>query len=240
MGVSAAESPTYLPLLRDMPETELPRERMLSRGAKALSDVELLAILLRTGSRGEHVIDLAKRLLREADGLEGLGRLSLGELVAMRSVGRARAAQVMAAIELGRRIGTLQPHERPVITHPGHVFALLGAEMALLEQEELRVILMNTRYQVMGIREIYKGNAHTVTVRVGEVFRDAVRENCPNVIVVHNHPSGDPTPSHHDVSLTRQMYDAGRLLGIDLVDHVIITRKGPYSLHDAGMGFPKA
>ena len=239
MVVQATGDATYLSLLHDIPATELPRERMLARGAKALSDVELMAILLRTGSRGEHVIDLAKRLLRDADGLEGLGRLSLGELVAMRNVGRARAAQLMAAIELGRRIGSVQPHERPVIAHPGHVFALLGADMALLDQEELRVILMNTRHQVMGVRELYKGSAHTVAVRVGEVFRDAIRENCPNVIVVHNHPSGDPTPSHHDVSLTREMYDAGRLLGIDLVDHVIITRKGPYSLHDAGIGFPK-
>lgn len=239
MSVSAAESPAYLPLLQDMPETELPRERMLARGAKALSDVELLAILLRTGSRGEHVLDLAKRLLRDADGLEGLGRLSLGELVAMRNVGRARATQLMAAIELGRRIGSVQPHERPVIVHPGHVFALLGAEMALLDHEELRIILLNTRHQVMGVRELYKGSAHTVSVRVGEVFRDAIRENCPNIVVVHNHPSNDPTPSHHDASVTREIYDAGRLLGIDVVDHVIITRKGPFSLHDAGIGFPR-
>lgn len=237
--VAAREfTPEYLPLLRDMPGDELPRERMRSRGAKALSEVELLAILLRTGSRGEHVVDLAKRLLRESGGLEGLGRLSVRELCNVPHIGEAKAAQVLAAIELGRRIGSLQPDRRTTVMNPEHVFALVGAEMALLEQEHLKVILMNTRYQVMGVKDVYKGNVHTAVVRVAEVFRDAIRENCPCMIVVHNHPSGDPTASADDAKLTRDLYDAACLLGIDLVDHIIIGRKGPYSLKDARIGFP--
>jgi DNA repair protein RadC len=122
--------------------------------------------------------------------------------------------------------------------HPSHVFSLVGADLALLDREELWVILMNTRHQVMDVVKLYRGSVHTVTVRIGEMFRDAVRQNAPNVIIVHNHPSGDPTPSHQDVKLTGEVYEAGELLGVELLDHVIITRKGPFSLYDARLGFP--
>jgi len=113
------------------------------------------------------------------------------------------------------------------------------AEMALLEQEHLRVILLNTRNQVLAMPEVYKGNVNSAVVRVGEVFRDAVRENCPTVIVVHNHPSGDPTPSADDAAVTQQIVEAGRLLGIEVLDHVVIARRGFASLKELGLGFPK-
>ena len=227
----------YRPLIRDMPSEERPRERLRLRGAAALSNAELLAILLRTGVTGENVLVLATRLLARFEGLPGLARVSFGELCAEHAVGEAKAAQVLAALELGKRLVSTQPNQRATVRSPQDVNNLLLAEMALLEQEHLRVILLNSRNQVLAIPEVYKGNVNTALVRVGEVFRDAVREGCPALIVVHNHPSGDPTPSADDAAITRQIVGAGRLLGIEVLDHVILARQGFVSLKERGLGF---
>src|SRR5207247_9145874 len=199
MAVTALE---YRALIREMPSDERPRERLRSRGPDALSNAELLAILLRTGSKGENVVALATRLLSKFEGVNALGRASFAELCAEKHVGPAKAAQVIAALALGRRMMSAQP-QHAAVRSPEDVFALVGAEMALLEQEHLRVVLLNTRNQVMGIRQANKGNVHSAVVRVAEVFRDAVRENAPNIILVHNHPSGDPSPSPDDAALTK-------------------------------------
>ena len=227
----------YRPLIRDMPSEERPRERLRLRGAAALSNAELLAILLRTGVTGENVLALATRLLARFEGMPGLARVSFGELCAEHAVGEAKAAQVLAALELGKRLVSTQPNQRATVRFPQDVNNLLLAEMALLEQEHLRVILLNSRNQVLAIPEVYKGNVNTALVRVGEVFRDAVREGCPALIVVHNHPSGDPTPSADDAAITRQIVGAGRLLGIEVLDHVVIARQGFASLKERGLGF---
>ncbi len=234
----AGVAPEYRALIREMPSDERPRERLQSRGPDALSNAELLAILLRTGSKGENVINLAHRLLKRFEGVGGLGRACFSELCAEKHVGPAKAAQIIAALALGQRIMSAQP-QRAAVRSPEDVFALVGAEMALLEQEHLRVVLLNTRNQVMGIRQANKGNVHSAVVRVAEVFRDAVRENAPNIILVHNHPSGDPSPSPDDAALTKQVEEAGRLLGIDVLDHVVIGRSGPASLRELGLGFAK-
>lgn len=206
-------------------------------GAGALSNAELLAILLRTGSVGENVVVLAMRLLVEFEGLAGLGRVGFAELCATRAVGEAKAAQVLAALELGRRVVSAQPDQRTTVRSVEDVYALVGADMAMLQQEHLRVVLLNNRNQVVGVREVYKGNVHSAVVRVAEVFRDAVREGCPALIVVHNHPSGDPAPSADDVALTKQLLEAGRLLNVEVVDHVVIGRTRPASLKEMKLGF---
>ncbi len=222
------------PMIRDLPVAERPRERLRLRGAEALANAELLAILLRTGGTGENVLSQAQRLLQRFGGLDGLGRASMADLCGVKGVGEAKAAQVIAALELGKRIMSMEP-DRAVVRSPEDVFALLGAEMALLPQEHLRVILLNTRNQVLGVKEIYKGSVHSAVVRIAELFREAVREGCSGVIVVHNHPSGDPTPSAEDVALTRQIEQAGQLLAIELVDHVVIGRRRPASLKEMGV-----
>ncbi len=232
-------APDYRPLIREMPTEERPRERLRLSGPGALSNAELVAILLRTGSAGENVLELAQRLLKTHGGLAGMGRTSFGEMCTTKHVGEAKAAQVLAAIELGKRIVSTQPDQRTTIRSPEDIFALVGAEMALLEQEHLRVILLNTRNQVLAVREIYIGSVHTAIVRPAEVFRDAVREGCPSIVVVHNHPSGDPTPSTHDAALTRRLLEVGRLLEIELIDHVVIGRDGPTSLKNLGIGFER-
>ncbi len=183
------------------------------------------------------MVALATRLLARFEGLQALGRVSFAELCGEKAVGQAKAAQILAALELGRRVVSAQPDERTAIRCPEDVYALVGAEMALLEQEQLRVILLNNRNQVLGVREVYKGNVHSAIVRVAEVFRDSVREGCPSLIVVHNHPSGDPTPSAEDVALTKQLLEAGRLLNVDVIDHVVIGRTTPASLKEMGIGF---
>ena len=224
-------------MIRDMPADERPRERLRLRGAAALSNTELLAILLRTGGAGENVLALATRLLARLEGQGGLARASARELCSVKGVGEAKAAQLLAAIELGKRITSAQPGRSTAIRSAADIYSLLFAEMALLEQEHVRVVLLNTRNQVMSVAEVYKGNVHSAVVRIGELFRDAVRENCTSLIAVHNHPSGDPSPSPEDVALTKQLVEAGRMLGIEVLDHIVIARKGYESLKERRLGF---
>ena len=224
------------PLIRDMPVDERPRERLRMRGPEALTNAELVAILLRTGTSGENVVTLAQRILSRFEGLRGLGKASFGELSTQRAMGEAKASQLLAAMELGKRMLHEQP-ERRVVRAAEDVFRMLFADMALLEQEELRVILLSTRNEVIAMRDVYRGNVSSAVVRIGEVFRDAVREGCPGIIAVHNHPSGDPSPSAEDAALTKQLVEAGRLLGIEVLDHVVIARSGFVSLKDRKLGF---
>src|SRR5258708_1010559 len=203
---------SYQPLIRDMPEDERPRERLRMRGPEALTNAELVAILLRTGISGENVVTLAQRILARFEGLRGLARASFGELSTERAMGEAKASQLLAAMELGKRMLHEQPARR-IVRAAEDVFQMLFAEMALLEQEELRVLLLSTRNEVITMRDVYRGNVSSAVVRVAEVFRDAVREGCPSIIAVHNHPSGDPSPSAEDAALTKQLVEAGRLLG---------------------------
>jgi DNA repair protein RadC len=221
--------------IHDLPQAERPRERLLSSGPHALSNAELLAILLRTGTRDESALDVASRLLASR-GLDGLQRASAHELAEERGLGPASAAQLKAALELGLRLATLQPEERPTITGPEDVLSLVGSEMAVLEQEELRVLLLNTKNQVQAIETVYRGNVNAAQVRISELLRDAVRRNCPNLLAVHNHPSGDPTPSKDDVRMTRDLVLAGQLLDIDVLDHVIVGSGGRHvSLRNEGL-----
>jgi len=225
--------------IHDLPRTDRPRERLREAGAGALSNAELLAIILRVGTSNENVIRMAERLLARFGGLGGLVRASFAELCAEHGLGQAKASQLKAALELGRRVSSLQPEERPVVRRPADVANLLQGEMGFLEQEHLRVVLLNTRNQVMGIPEVYKGNVNSSLIRVGEVFREAVRRGCPALIVVHNHPSGDPTPSAEDIAVTRQFVEAGRLLDIDVLDHLIIGHQRFESLRERGQGFDR-
>ncbi len=230
-------SPVYRPTIRDLPAEERPRERLARYGVGSLSTTELLAILLRTGGRGENVLQMAQRLLTACGGLAGLGRISFAELAAMRGIGPAKAAQVQAGLEIGRRLLVASPSERPQITSPSDAAALLMGEMAYLEQEHLRLLLLDTKNRVLATPTVYKGNVNTTVVRIAELFREAIRHNSTGLIVAHNHPSGDPTPSSEDVQMTRQITEAGRLLGVEVLDHVIIGGNRFVSLKERGLGF---
>lgn len=227
----------YAPMIRDMPENERPRERLMRVGARVLSNAELLAILMRTGVGGENVLRLAERLLARFEGLPGIARASLAELRTVNGIGPAKAVEIKAAIELGRRLMAAAPEERPRVTSPADAANLLMSEMMLLEQEELRVILLDTRNHVLRVKTVYKGSLNTSVVRVAELYRAAIKDNAAAIIVAHNHPSGDPSPSPEDVHVTRQIRQAGDLLDIDLLDHIVIGRQRYVSLKERGLGF---
>ncbi len=226
------------PTVREMPTEERPRERLAAYGPRHLSNTELIAILLRTGSAGENVISQSSRLLSRFGGLRGLGKATFSELCAEKGLSEAKTCQILAALELGRRFVSLAPEERAVISCPEDVVNLLAAEMSTLEQEHLRALLLNTRNEVTGVEEIYIGNVNSSVVRPAEVFRPGIRANATSIIAVHNHPSGDPTPSGADVSITRDLVEAGNLLGMELLDHVVIGSGSRYvSMKEARLGF---
>ncbi len=231
------EPALYRPMLRDLPAGDKPRERLSRLGAGALADSELLAILLRVGGNGENVLGLAQRLLAQLGGLPGLARASFSELEAVKGIGLAKAAQVKAALELGRRLLIAAPDARPQIKSPADAANLLLAEMGFLEQEQMRVLLLDTKHRVMGTPTIYVGSLNTSVIRIAELFREAVKQNCAAIIVAHNHPSGDTSPSPEDIAVTQQIYSAGRLLDIDVLDHLIIGQQRFLSLKERGLGF---
>jgi DNA repair protein RadC len=206
-------------------------------GAEALSNAELVAILLRSGIQGTNAVQLARSLLLELRGLAGLHRTSYDQLCAHRGIGPAKAAQLKAAIELGRRLATATMEERPVIQSPEDAAALLLYEMGALEQEHLRILLLDTRNRWIKTVEVYRGSLNVSLIRVGEIFRDAVRSNSASIIVAHNHPSGDPTPSPEDVAVTHSIVEAGRLLDIEVLDHLVIGHGRYVSLKSKGLGF---
>jgi len=223
--------------LKDLPESERPRERLLANGPGGLSPAELLAIILGTGRPGEMVTDLARNLLVEFGGLHGLARAAPAELRRRKGLGEAKTAQLKAALELASRLAAEHPEERLQIRSPRDVFNLLQLEMGALEQEQLRVVLLDTKNRVLAVRIVYIGSANMTAVRVGEVFKDAIRENATALIVVHNHPSGDPAPSPEDIRVTQAMREGGKVLDIEVLDHVVIGQRGFVSLKERGLGF---
>ena len=237
MAAAVAARVAYHTTVREMPSDERPRERLEHYGSQALSNAELLAILLRVGSVGENVIELSARLLSQCGGLGGLLTIELEELCAMHGVGPAKATTLKAALELGRRLSVLAPQERPKITQPQDVANLIMLEMGYLKQEQLRVICLDTKNFVVAQQVVYQGTVNSSVVRVAEVFKPAISRTCPAIVVVHNHPSGDPTPSPEDVRTTQRLREAGDLLDIELLDHVIVGQHKWLSLKERGLGF---
>ncbi|MBU4226255.1 MAG: DNA repair protein RadC [Chloroflexi bacterium] len=223
--------------ITDLAIDERPRERLARLGPQALSNAELLAILLRVGVTGENAVQVGQRLLQTFGGLAGLHKATFDEVRAQHGIGEAKVAQIKAAIELGRRLMLESPEERPMINSPADAAALVQYEMSGLEQEHLRVFLLDTRNRILDIVEVYKGSVNSAQVHVGEVFKPAIRRGAPAIIVVHNHPSGDPTPSPDDVAVTRAIVQAGKLLDIDVLDHMVIGQGRWVSLKERGLGF---
>lgn len=225
--------------IRELPATERPRERLALRGAAGLTAAELVALVWGSGTRGRSAVDLAADALARYDGLTGLARATDLELAGLDGIGEARAAQLVAAFELGRRLLADWPAGRWSIRGPGDVADRLILQMGRLEREELRVVMLDTKNHVLRVATVYQGNVSASLVRIGELFRDAVRLNAASVIMVHNHPSGDPTPSPDDLHLTAEALAAGRLLDINLLDHLVIGHDAYVSLRDRGIAFDR-
>ena len=223
--------------IKDICREDRPRERLVNVGAGSLSNAELIGILLGSGMPGVNAVQLGQRLLTALSGLDKLHHCSILEMQQVRGIGRAKAIQIKAAIELGRRLASRTPIDKPQIQSPDDAAEYLQFEMGVLEQEHLRTMLLETRNRLLKIAEVYRGTLNSSQIRVGEVFRDAVRIGAAAIIVAHNHPSGDPTPSPEDVAVTKILVEAGSLLDIELLDHLIIGRNCFVSLKARGLGF---
>jgi DNA repair protein RadC len=219
-------------LIRELPTSEQPVSRLEHYGPAALSAIELLTIIV-----GFDSIEEANALLISSDNLAGLARRPFDDLVTVRGIGPARAARIKAACELGRRLLVAAPAEKPTIKAPADAANLLMLEMGTLEQEHMVILILDTKNHVLKQHTAYVGSLNTAVVRVGELFREAIRLNAAAILVAHNHPSNDPSPSAEDVYVTRQIVDAGKLVNIDVLDHLIICQSRWVSLKERGLGF---
>ncbi len=221
----------------DLPATDRPRERLAELGAGSLSDAELLAILLRVGVQGQNAVQLGQTLLHEFGGLMGLYQASIEQICNVRGIGVAKAAQLQAALELGKRYSRTQGGDRPGIHSPKDAADQVMYEMSGLTQEQLWVIILDTRNRLITVDHLYQGSLNSSTVRVAEVFRKAIQINAAAIIVTHNHPSGDPTPSPEDVALTKTLVETGKMLDVQVLDHLVIGGNSFISLKERHLGF---
>ena len=208
--------------INDMQTYDKPRERLLSDGVEVLSNAELLAILIGSGTQGMNAIDLGHELLSALGGFQGIHREDISQLMAFKGIGEAKATRIKAAVELGNRMTLESFHRQPLIRTPEDVVSLVGHELRAKEHEELWVIRLDVRNRFLGLEKLYKGTQDSATVRVAEIYKTALRKGAYAIMLVHNHPSGDPTESPEDVNLTRAVIEAAKHLGMNFLDHIII------------------
>lgn len=220
--------------IKDVPKEERPRERMIKYGATKLTNQELVAILLGTGTRNESVMDLANRVLMHFEGIKLLSEATIEELTAIRGIGNAKGISMLAAIELGRRIQQYQPADRYTIRSPEDGADYVMEEMRNLNQEHLVALFLNTKNEIIHQQTIFIGSLNASIVHPREIFREAVKRSAASVICAHNHPSGDPTPSKEDIHVTRRLVEAGKIMGIELLDHIVIGNQSYTSLKESG------
>jgi DNA repair protein RadC len=221
-------------LIKDFPQDERPRERFVQNGPQSLSNHELIAILLRTGTKDESVLQLANRLLTHFEGLRLLKDASLDEITAIKGIGAAKAIQVLAAVEIGRRISNLTYDDRYIIRSPEDGASYVMHEMRFLSQEHFVCLYLNTKNQVLHKQTIFIGSLNASIVHPREVFKEAFRRSAASIICIHNHPSGDPTPSREDIEVTKRLAESGKIIGIDVLDHLIIGENKFVSLKEKG------
>lgn len=214
---------TYL--IREMPAWDRPRERLMQRGAEALGDAELIAILLRTGVKGQSAVQLAQQLLKDFKTLEALARLPLETLAEVKGVGQTKAIQLKAAFELARRLSASSRDKQQIINSPEDAAAVLREELRLLDRESFRALLLNTKNGLIKISDVSEGSLNASIVEPREVFKGAITASAASMILAHNHPSGDPTPSSEDISITKRLVKAGELLNIAVLDHIILGQR---------------
>jgi DNA repair protein RadC len=226
--------------LKDQPASERPRERFEAKGADALSSAELVAILLRTGLKGVNVVEIGKQLVRQYGTLQALAQASLADLQKIKGIGRDKAVTLAAGFALARRMANELSREPPMLDSPDAIANLLREDNRLSEVETFQVALLNTRRRLIRTERISQGTLDTVLVHPREVFKHAIAANAASIVLVHNHPSGDPTPSEGDIKVTRDLIRAGQLMKIEVLDHVILGRASPerpqdfVSLRDLG------
>lgn len=209
--------------IKDLPISERPREKLYSQGVEALSNAELLAIIIRTGNKEDTAIDLARRILSlDESGITYLSDVSLEELKQVKGIGISKACQILAAIEIGKRLNRIGPHDRIKVTSPAIIADVVMDEMRYLTKEHFRIAILDTKNQILSIENISIGTLNASIVHPRDVFKIAIKRNANSIILIHNHPSGDTTPSNEDINITNRLIDAGNLVGIKVLDHIII------------------
>lgn len=221
--------------ITDLPETERPREKLLKFGVESLSNNELIAIILRTGSNNENILNLSSRILKETGGLNGLLTTSTEDFLSLKGIGIAKAAQLLALAEISKRFKSFKSGEQYKISEPKDAANLLMEDMRNLKQECLKVVMLSTKNVVISIKEVSVGSLNSSIVHPREVFKEAIKKSSASIIVIHNHPSGDPTPSSEDINLTHRLCECGKLIGIELLDHIIIGNGIYISLKEKGI-----
>jgi DNA repair protein RadC len=209
-------------LIRDMPDQDRPRERLARSGAHSLRNDELIAILLRTGLRGQSVLEVAQALLKQFGKLSDLAAVSVADLCRIRGVGRDKAVTLQAAFELARRMARELRDDAPLLDTPERIADFLRGEESSPRAEQLQVLLLNVRRRLVKVEKLADGTQDTLLVNPREVFRSAILANAAAVVLAHNHPSGDPSPSESDIKVTRDLIRAGQLLKIEVLDHIIM------------------
>ena len=208
--------------LKNVPLCERPRERLIKYGPEVLTNSELIAVIIGTGTRNEGVMNLSSKLLKEEEGIQFLSTSTIAELKSYKGIGSVKAAQIKAAVELGRRMRNYRSERKIRISSPSEAAELVMEDMRYLKKEMLKVIFLNTKNYVMDITDISIGSLSSSIVHPREIYTEAIRKCCASIIVSHNHPSGDPQPSSEDISVTKRIAEAGKIIGIELTDHIII------------------
>ncbi|WML47383.1 DNA repair protein RadC [Neobacillus sp. PS3-34] len=221
-------------MIRDFPQDERPRERFIQHGASSLSNHELIALLLRTGTKDESVLQLSNRLLSQFEGFRLLKAATLEEITAIKGIGTAKAIQLLAAVEIGRRVANLSYNDRYVIRSPEDGAKYVMNDMRFLSQEHFVCLYLNTKNQVLHKQTIFIGSLNASIVHPREVFKEAFRRSAASIICIHNHPSGDPAPSKEDIEVTKRLAECGKIIGIELLDHLIIGENKFVSLKEKG------
>lgn len=235
-----SDMPNINYMMKDIPISERPQERLKKYGPDALTNAELLALIIRTGNRDESVIHLAQRILYslckegEDNGLSGLKNVSMDSLMRIKGVGEAKASMILAAVTLGLRMSMYSIHNKMKITSPEDVVGYVMNDMKYLKTEHFRIISLNTKKEIMYIREISHGTVNMTVVHPREVFRQAIEDGAHSIVLLHNHPSGDPQPSGEDLMLTRRLKECSEIVGISIVDHIIIGENCYYSFLKEG------
>ena len=221
-------------MIKNVPKEDRPRERLLKYGSHYLSNQELMAILLGNGTRNESVMVLANRLIIHFEGLNLLKDATIEELTAIKGIGEAKGVLVLAAIELGKRMNKHRHEERYIIRSPEDGADYVMEEMCGLNQEHFVVLFLNTKNQIFHRQTIFIGSLNASIVHPREIFREAVKRSCASIICAHNHPSGDPTPSQEDINVTRRLVESGKMIGIEVLDHLVIGDRKFVSLKEKG------
>ncbi|MDS0528011.1 DNA repair protein RadC [Clostridium sp. SHJSY1] len=221
--------------IMEIPINERPVEKLINFGAETLNNQELLAVILRCGTRGQNILTLSEKILSEVNGLNGILTITYDEIKKIKGIKTVKASQILALAELFRRFNTLKADSRITINSPKDIAEMLMIEMADLNQEVLKLIVLSTKNKIIKVKDVFKGTLNSSLIHPREIYCEAIKSSGASIIICHNHPSGDPNPSEEDINITLRLIECGKIIGINLLDHIIVGNKKYLSLKEKGI-----